>query len=128
MAYFQRHKFVAVLESSLSIFQMTVDSSRINRMGGDDDFGGIAVTYSWNVTKMAVFLSSKKHPLCHGSKFLLIFVLSVFISPAYVEIYEIRLGKCCNQVFLYCMHIYQLFVLLEGQKNRYFAYNFRYVG
>ena len=40
---------------------------------------------------------------------------------------KIACGKCYIQVFLYCMYIYKQFVLLEGQKNRFFAYNFRYV-
>ena len=41
---------------------------------------------------------------------------------------KIAWGKCYNQVFLYCTHIYPQFVLLEGQKNRFFAYTSRYVG
>jgi hypothetical protein len=45
VAYFQRHKLVAVLDALLTEFQMTFDSSRTNRMGGDDDFGDVAVTY-----------------------------------------------------------------------------------
>ena len=34
MAYFQFHKLAAVLDASLSIFQMMFDSSRTNNMGG----------------------------------------------------------------------------------------------
>ena len=41
---------------------------------------------------------------------------------------KIAWRKYYNQVFLHCMHIYQQFVLLEGQKNRLFSYNFHYVG
>ena len=46
VAYFQRHKLTAVLDASLSVFQMTLDSSHTNRMGGDDDFGDVTVTYT----------------------------------------------------------------------------------
>ena len=77
---------------------------------------------------MAEFLRSKIHQLCHGSKFLLIIVLSA--SPVWhmSKFSKITWGKCYNQVFLYCTHIYQQFLLVEGQKNRFFAYNFCYVG
>ena len=128
MAYVQHHKLAAVLHASLNVYQMTFDSSCTNRMGGDDDFGDVAVTYSCNVTKMAVFLRSKKHQLYRRSKFLLISVLSVFMGPTYDKFTKFAWGKGYNQVFLYCMHVYQQFVLLEGQKNRFFPYNFRYVG
>ena len=46
MAYFQHHKLAAVLDTSLSVYQMTFNSSHTNRMGGDDDFGDVAVKYS----------------------------------------------------------------------------------
>jgi hypothetical protein len=45
VAYFQRHKLVAVLDALLTEFQMTFDSSRTNRMGGDDDIGDVTPMY-----------------------------------------------------------------------------------
>ena len=44
MAYFQHHKLAAILDASLSVFHMMFDSSRTNRMGGEDDFGDAVVT------------------------------------------------------------------------------------
>ena len=37
---------------------------------------------------------------------------------------KIAWGKFYNQVFLYCMHIYQQFLLLEGQINRFLPITF----
>ena len=45
MAYFHRHQLAAVLNVSLSVFQMMFDSSRTSRMGGDDDFDDVALTH-----------------------------------------------------------------------------------
>ena len=45
MAYFQLNQR-QVLDASLSVFQMTFDSARSNRMEGNDDDGGVVLTFS----------------------------------------------------------------------------------
>ena len=62
-------------------------------MGRDQNFGDVASTYIRNVTKMDVFLRSKKHQFWRGSKFHLNIVLSPLIGLAYAEIFEKHLGK-----------------------------------
>ena len=80
-----RRQLAAVLDTSFCVFLMTFEISRTKRMGRDDDFG--------DVTKMAVFLRSKKHQLFCRSKFLLTIVLSCLIGLAYAKIFENRLVK-----------------------------------
>ena len=89
--FFQRHKLAAVLDLSLRVlnFQMT--------------FAIVHVPTEWEemttlnggveTSRNSCFSEFEQHQLCRGSKFLLILVLSVFIGPAYVKIYENRLGK-----------------------------------
>ena len=44
-ACFQRHQLAAVFNASFSVFQMTYEISRINRMGEEGDFCDTMPTY-----------------------------------------------------------------------------------
>jgi hypothetical protein len=46
VACFLCHQLAAVLDASFSVFRMTFAISQTKRMGGDDDFGDIASTYT----------------------------------------------------------------------------------
>ena len=67
-ACFQRRQLVAVFDASFSVFQMTLEISHINRMGGEGDFRDIAPTYAGNVTNMAVLLRVKIKSLRRNSR------------------------------------------------------------
>ena len=105
VAYFQYNQLVAVLDASLHVFQMTFDSSRTSRMGGDDD-------------KMADFSELKETPALPQVKISSDLCAFCFHRSSKCQNLQKLLRKCViiRYVFTVCLFIQKL-CCSKGRKS-----------